>query len=114
MGFVKLLRDVVPRLALMGVTLDQVRLEYERAAADSDEMEKQLEESGLEKTTPCMPFDEFLELAKLIDISNLDASYDKNSLDKDPSEYGTKFVGADLLKAIPQYDPFDAMVYSEQ
>lgn len=113
-GFVKPLKDIIPRLALMGVTLDQVRLEYERAAADSNEMQKYLEESGLEKATPCMLFDQFLELAKLIDIGNFDSSYDEDSLDKDPSEYGAKFVDAGTLKAIPQYEPYGAMVYSEQ
>lgn len=114
MGFVKPLKDVIPRLALMGITLDQVRSEYERAAADCEETAKHLEEQGLEKAVPCMQFDEFLELAKLIDIGKLDSSYDEGCLDKDPSGYGTKFIDADTLRAIPRYDSYDAQVYSEQ
>jgi len=112
MGFSKLLKDVVPRLELMGVTLEQVSKEYELVAEESNETRKQLAES--EETTFCMPFEHFLKLAKRIDIGSLDNSYDDGSVDKEPAEYGTKFIDEETLKTIPSYDPYDAMVYSEQ
>lgn len=90
MGFAKPLRDVVLHLALMGVTIDQVRLEYEQAAADSDEAQKGLADLGGEKATSSMQFEQFLELAGLIDIGSLDGSYDESSIGKEPSEYGEK------------------------
>ncbi|CAA0114072.1 Uncharacterised protein [Halioglobus japonicus] len=112
MGFAKPLRYVVPRLELMGITLDQVRLEYERAAVDSDAMRKDIEET--EKASYCMPFDQFLEIAKLVDIGKLNGSHDGDGTDKKPSEYGANFIDADALKAIPLNEFHDAMVYSEQ
>lgn len=114
MGFSKPLKDVVPRLELMGFTLDKIRKEYEIVATESNESRKELDDSGLDKAVQCMKFNQFLELAKRIDIGNLDGSYDKDSIDKDPSEYGHKFIDEDALKAIPCYEPYDAMVYSEQ
>ncbi len=114
MGFTKLLKDIVPRIELMGFTLKKISKEYELVAAESNETRKHLEESGLEDAVSCMPFEQFFELAKRIDIGNLDSSYDEDSIDKEPAEYGTKFIDAETLKAIPSYEPYDAMVYSEQ
>ena len=68
MGFSKPLRDVVPRMELMGVTLDSIRVEYEYAAVDCYETRKQLEESGLGKENPCMPFDQFLKIIELTGV----------------------------------------------
>lgn len=113
MGFIKNLGDVVPRLELMGFTIEQISKEYEIVVAESNETRKELEESGLEKATPCMRFDQFLDIFKRIDIVALDGSYDEDSVDKDPSEYGTKFIDAETLKSIPNYEPYDSMVYSE-
>lgn len=114
MGFAKPLRDVLPRLELMGVTLDQVRDEYERAAEDSNETREYLAESNLGAAIPCMPFDKFLNIACSVNIADLDNTFDNNDLDKQPEEYGKKFIDAKTLESIPHYDAYDAMVYSEQ
>lgn len=114
MGFCKPLRGVLPRLELMGITLDKVRSEYERAAADSDEDRKSLEESDLGKAIPCMGFDDYLKIVQSVNIADLDSTYDSDSVDKRPEEYGKKFIDAKTLAAIPHYDSYDAMVYSEQ
>ena len=113
-GFIKKLKDVIPRLELMGITLDSVRKEYNFAAVESDETQKYLESDGLTDGKPCMDFDSFLEIIQTINLASLDGSYDSSSVDKEPADYGKSFIDKEAIKAIPHYDPQDWMVYSEK
>jgi hypothetical protein len=113
-GFIKKLKDVIPRLELMGITLDSVRKEYDFSAAESDETQKSLESEDLADGKPCMDFDSFLKIIQTINLASLDGSYDPNSVDKEPAEYGNSFIDKEAIKAIPHYDSHDWMVYSEK
>lgn len=113
-GFSKKLKDIVPRLELVGITLDVVRKEYDIAAAESDESKAYLASQGLGEYTPNMDFNNFLKIIQTINLSSLDDTYDSTSFDKDPLEYGKHIIDKEAIKAIPHYDPHDWMVYSEK
>lgn len=114
MGFSKALREVMPRLELMGFTLETAQNEYESRAAESDETRKYLDEEGTGTIVPCMPFEKFLNMVKTTDIESLDKAFDDDCLDKRASEYGTKFITEAALSAVPNFDEHEAQVYSEQ
>lgn len=114
MGFSKPLCDVIPRIELLGFTIDAIRSEYEICVTECDETRRDLEESGPDKAVPCMSFDRFLEIISSIKISALDHAYDEQSHEKEPAAYGSKFVDTNTVKAIPFYDSYDIQAYSEQ
>ena len=59
MAFVRPLGDVVPRLEMLGFTLDRVRLEYERVADDTRETMSSLAIDNSEEAGELMTFAEF-------------------------------------------------------
>jgi len=114
MGFSKPLRDVVPRIELLGFTINAIRCEYESCVLNCGEDRSDREEYRLEKAVSCMSFDQFLEIVSSINISSLNHTYDEQCLEKDPAIYGSKFVDASTLKTIPFYCSYDIQAYSEQ
>jgi len=113
-SFVKKLKDIIPRIELMGITLDRVRKEYELASVESDDLLEYMESQELGDSSRSMDFDSFLNIIQTINLASLDGVYDPNSVDKEPADYGKSFIDKESIKAIPHYDPQDWMVYSEK
>ena len=113
MGFTKKLKDVVLRLELMGYMLDRVKAEYERARAYSEELREDFPEEE-QNSCKLMEFDQFLKVIERVAINQLNGEYDPDSFDKPPSSYGVNFIDEETLKSVPNYDPYDWMVYSEK
>lgn len=109
MGFSKPLRDVIPRIELLGFTIDKVQSEYEFCVSECE-----LEESELENALSWMPFEQFLKIVSSIKITSLNHEFDEDSHKKDPETYASKFLDTDTLKTIPFYNSYDIQAYSEQ
>jgi hypothetical protein len=82
MAFVRPLKDVTPRLELLGFTLDRVRREYESVTEDWREQLRSSSDEGAEQVVDLMSFTEFRDLATAYPLESLDSTY-RDGTDKD-------------------------------
>jgi hypothetical protein len=105
-GFCRSLREVLPRIELLGFTLDHVRREYERCVkaygADRDD-------ANGKKAPPPMSFSEFVAFATAHPLETLDDTYDD-----DDSRMRGRFSDEALTQRIPRHWDYDMLAYSER
>ncbi len=75
MGFARSLRDVVPRVELLGFTPDRVEQEYSKTVETCFEERQGLNNEGLEQTLDLMDFAEFCKFAAAYPIEGLDNTF---------------------------------------
>ena len=108
MGFVRPLADVVPRLELLGFSLERVRREY-RVVAEA--WWNQYGEED-EPRSSVMTFPDVLSLATKYPIEKLDDTYVKDTQERETTIQGRL---ADVeIDAIPSYCHADHNAYSER
>ena len=100
--FSRTLSRVLPRLNLLGFTLEAARAEYQAVVAEAEEISREidLEESGKEFLT----FEEFCNLACRYPLRELKADYiDYETPDRDRVSMGRFADDVDLFDRIPGY-----------
>ena len=113
MAFVRALKDVVPRLELLGFNLDRVEREYESVAKSWLEEREGLAEDELMPSPDLMSFAEFRQLATEHAIENLDSTFVSSAME-DRSE-GIRGRFADTpVDRIPKYESYGIGAYSER
>src|SRR5262245_60958344 len=75
MGFCRPLREVLPRIELLGFTPDQVRREYEGCARAWREYQNHAEDDEKDEVPAPMSFTEFLAFATRYPVQQLDDTY---------------------------------------
>lgn len=110
MALSRRLRDVLPRLELLGFTLDRARIEYERCAEESLEESLSLAEERDEPVADSMNFEEFRTFVTLHEIQSLDGTFISSS----DSASRERIVGrfAESATNLPGGLPYDS--YSER
>lgn len=113
MAFTRLLKDVVPRLELLGFNLDRVRREYE-AVAENWLEEKRARQSDDDEPVPnLMSFAEFLAFATQHPIDSLDDTFVSGTDDASEETIKGRFAGMPLAQ-LPNYESHDINAYSER
>lgn len=105
--FVRTLARTVPRLQLLGITLESARLEYEAVVEEAQEISSydELDESKNEY----LSFAEFCELACRFPLSDLESGYiEYDTPNRDIVAQGRFTADANLFERIPQTDNFDS------
>ncbi|GEQ98152.1 hypothetical protein JCM17844_17890 [Iodidimonas gelatinilytica] len=116
-AFVRTLKDALPRLDLLGFTIETVRREYILSARnwylERKELAKEFSDDGL-FPKPVRPFRfvEFLDFIREIKISELSDTF-ISSIDHEDSEIMGRFSDESLKLRIPNYDPTDTNAWSE-
>jgi hypothetical protein len=113
MGFIRPLKDVVPRLELLGFNLDHVRREYELAAEDWREETKSRWDEDSQPAPELMSFSEFREFALGQPLESLDDTFSFDSGGDRDERIRGRFADVDVQR-IPNYDRFDWNPYSER
>ncbi len=113
MAFTRPLRNVVPRLELLGFNLKRVQREYDAVAASWLE-EKQLHQDDDDEPVPdLMSFAEFLAFATAHPIDKLDDTFLSGSDDVNEEKMQGRFAMISLAR-LPNYRPYDIQAYSER
>lgn len=116
MAFARKLKDVLPRLDLLGYTLANAKAAYENWARTWAEDQADLADSlpGHSEPEP-LPFDEFLAFAVRYSVSDLDNTYvDYDGQKRDGAPKG-RFAGDDaLVERIPKDMDHDNTSWSER
>ena len=75
MAFVRRLKDVVPRIELLGFTLDTAKAQYLGAVAACRDEREVLDEGGAEALPDSMSFEEFCAFATAYPVQSLDETF---------------------------------------
>lgn len=114
MGFCRPLREVVPRLELLGFTLEQVERQYRlRTEIWSDEQQGMKDDS--EAMDPdAMSFEEFRAFATAHPLQSLDDTF-VSSVDAGSEKlvHG-RFCDQGLIRRLPLHSEYDSSAYSER
>lgn len=113
MAFARPLKDIVPRLELLGFNLGRVRLEYEFVAQDWLEERRSLQEDDDEPTPELMNFDEFRELVIAYPLEDLDDTFISGFDEDSENKILGRFKGLQFER-IPRFQSYDIHAYSEK
>ncbi|MDF7760792.1 HEPN/Toprim-associated domain-containing protein [Kosakonia cowanii] len=115
----KPLSDVAERVELLGFSLNAIRAEYENLVKHETNQRNEMIEAFPDNWEPLeklFTFDEFLNLLKSYNLSELDdkrLDFDyTNKTEKD--NFILKLFPSDILKRIPLYDPYSDFYWSEK
>ncbi|NKK70076.1 hypothetical protein GFM13_06660 [Rhizobium leguminosarum bv. viciae] len=113
MAFTRPLKDVVPRLELLGFNLDRVRREYDAVAENWLEEKRAYLNDDDEPVPDLMSFAEFLAFATEHPIENLDDTFVSGMDDAREATIKGRFAAMPLIQ-LPHYKPYDIHAYSER
>ncbi len=112
MGFVRKLKDILPRLDLLGFTREQARLEYLGVAEECREEDSYDDDGDTEKPRDIMSFEEFCAFVAAHPIETLDNTYDS---EKDDEQIKGRFFGDAAIQRLPHsWLHYQGIGYSER
>ena len=114
MAFERPLKDVVPRLELLGFNLGRVEREYEITAEIWWEERKSLSDEDSESLPELMTFPEFLRFATEHPIACLDNTYVSGFDANREKAIRGRFADQTVANRIPNYAPYDIHAFSER
>lgn len=113
MAFTRTLKDVVPRLELLGFNLERVAREYDAVAQTWLEERQSLQDNDDEPLPNLMNFAEFLAFATAHPLESLDDTMISGFDDASNAKMRGRFEGMQLER-IPFYQSYDIHAYSER
>lgn len=114
MAFCRSLREIVPRLELLGFTLDMVEREYEDCANVWLEDWEAMKEEEEEETLNVMSFKEFISFATEHPIHSLDDTFISSRDSESELQVHGRFGKEAVTKRLPQSALYDSSAYSER
>ena len=113
MAFIRPLKDVIPRLELLGTNLDRVRREYESVTESWREQLRSSSDEDTEQVVDLMSFTEFRDLVAAYPLESLDSTYLDGSDEESVRKIHGRFSMVEVDR-IPNYLPHAAPTYSER
>ena len=114
MAFSRLLRTVVPRIELLGFTLDFARTEYQRAVEKWTEDFQAIPDDGDAPVPDLMTFDDFCSFASEHAIEDLDSEFVASDGAESEAQRHGRFHGDARLNRLPFFRSADSNAYSER
>ncbi len=112
MAFCRPLKAVIPRLELLGFTLDQVRTEYEAEMASWTEEWEEIREEG-EHELDLMTFQEFCAFVNEHPLSELDKTFVSDTGAESTSQIQGRYNDEGIKRRLPHYTSYEDDAYSE-
>jgi len=113
MAFTRQLRDVVPRLELLGFGLERVRREYDAVVQNWFEERQSLQDEEYGPVPDTMSFMEFIDFVNAHPLDRLDDTFISGLDDASEAKIRGRFDGMQLER-FPYYRPYDSQAYSER
>ena len=114
MAFERPLKDVVPRLELLGFNLNRVRREYENIAGSWREERQSFSDEDSGPLPDLMSFPEFRRFATEHPLASLDDTFVSGFDVESKKTIRGRFVDQAVTSRIPNYEPHDIQAYSER
>ena len=114
MAFERPLKDVVPRLELLGFNLDRVKREYERTAESWREERRSFSDGDSGLLPDLMSFSEFRRFATEHPLASLDDTFVFGSDAESEEKIRGRFADQVVASRIPNSEPYDIHAYSER
>ena len=114
MAFCKPLKEVVPRIELLGFTLDQVRCEYMSLAEKWCEECQAMADEEEESIPDAMTFEEFCTFATAYPIETLDDTFISSFDDEEKVQIRGRFGDMKITIRLPYFSLNDINAYSER
>ena len=114
MTFERPLKDVVPRLELLGFNLDQVRREYEHIAKSWREERQAISDEDSGPLPDLMSFPEFRRFATEHPLASLDDTFVSGFDVESKKTIAGRFSDQAVASRIPNYEPHEVQTYSER
>jgi hypothetical protein len=113
MAFTRSLKDVVPRLELLGFNLHRVRREYESVAENWREERQSFLDEDTKPLPDLMSFAEFHEFAIEHALESLDDTFVSGANGEREEKIRGRFADS-AVDRIPNYESYDVHAYSER
>jgi HEPN/Toprim N-terminal domain 1 len=113
MAFVRPLKDIVPRLELLGFNLDRVEREYESITEACWEERGAFSDEDLKPSPALMSFAEFRELTIEHAIESLDDTFLSGAIENRSEKIYGRFAETPVDR-IPNYQSYDVNAHSER
>ncbi|AZO54406.1 hypothetical protein EN851_03185 [Mesorhizobium sp. M8A.F.Ca.ET.208.01.1.1] len=113
MAFTRQLRDVVPRLELLGFDLERVRREYDAVVQNWLEERQSFQDEEDGPAPDAMSFVEFAEFVNAHPLDRLDDTFVLGSDDASEAKIRGRFAEMQLER-LPLYRPHGSQAYSER
>ena len=113
MAFTRSLKEIIPRLELLGFNLEHVRREYEFVAQAWLEEMRSLQEDDDELIPELMNFSEFREFVCAYPLVGLDSTFISDLDEASEKKILGRFIGM-KFERIPRYQSYDIDAYSER
>ncbi len=114
MAFCKPLKEVIPRIELLGFTLDQVQREYESCAENWREECQAMADDGEESGPDLMTFAEFCAFATTHPLASLDDTFISTSDALSEAQIRGRFADMTVTRRLPCFSELEAIAYSER
>lgn len=117
MAFCRSLKEVIPRIELLGFTLDQVRHEYARCAErwrEECQAMQAMKDEKEESVPDVMPFDEFCAFATAYPLEALDDTFVSKIDAKSEAQIQGRFGDTTVTCRLPYFPSNEADAYSER
>ena len=113
-GFIKPLEDVLPRLELLGYSLNKVKRDYERACENSAEDNRQMTEMGIPKPDEFVDFDTFISFVSEFAIDELNNTPNFDFTEAAQAKIRGRFETREVVEKLPYFDASEDQAYSER
>jgi hypothetical protein len=114
LGFARRLKDVVPRLELLGFTLEAAKAEYISVAEAQEGERDDLDDSEPEDPPDLMSFEEFCAFATAHSVQSLDDTFIGPDDDGSEDRVKGRFCDSSVTGRLPGFSPYDQQAYSER
>lgn len=114
MAFCRPLKEVVPRIELLGFTLDQVRREYANCAESWREECQAMADEEEESVPDVMTFAEFCAFATACPLETLDDTVISSFDARSEAQIRGRFGDMTVTRRLPYFSLSDANAYSER
>lgn len=113
MAFCRPLKEVIPRIELLGFTLDQVRREYTSCAESWREECQAMADEEQESVPDVMTFAEFCAFATAYPLETLDDTFISSFDAGSEAQIRRRFGDITVTCRLPYFSPSDTNAYSE-
>lgn len=114
MAFSRNLKETIPRIELLGLTIDQVRREYESSAEGWLEECRSMEDDEDNSVPELMTFEEFCAFVAEYPIETLDDTFMSSFDEESETKIRGRFNNNALTRRLPQFRIYDVQAYSER
>lgn len=113
-AFARSLKETIPRIELLGFTIDKVQREYEASVEAWIEECESMEDEGKDTTIEIMTFEEFRSFVAEHPVAALDDTFVSGLDEASEVKIRGRFNDNALTSRLPHYRVYDVQAYSER